>query len=322
MARKSLKDMSKIAKTIVHSHNEPEDRIIKPSSPVLGALQGSLAAIKEIDVNLIDDWGPIDRLPEFINSHSKDDAQDFQSLKESIQLSGQQVPILVRKTKNQTRYEVIFGRRRLQACRELKIKVRANVQDLDDASALLAKGLENAARRNLSFYERARFADEILRFGHDTKTTMHVLNVSKSGLSHLTNITKYVPHEVGNQIGAAPNSGRSKWTTLAKYFRSDVVTKEFATQILHQCHNANSDERLETLLRSIDNIFHKEKLNSEPTIPVNGVSIQSNKQQVTVIAKKTGINAQFGEWLEANLPNIIQNAHQEFTAVNSTSDLQ
>ena len=319
MARQSLKDMSKIAKTIVEHHNEQDDRPITPSSPVLGALQGSLAAIKEIDVDLIDDWGPADRLPEFMTHYPETPAQDFQSLKDSIQMSGQQVPILVRKTKNQARYEVIFGRRRLQACRELGLKVRANVQDLDDASALLAKGLENAARRNLSFYERARFADEIQRFGHDTKTTMHVLNVSKSGLSHLTNITKYVPHTIGNQIGAAPSSGRSKWTALAQHFKSGMISEEFAMHVLEHCQQTNSDDRLDTLLRSIRQIFPKDETGGGPTSPVTGVSIQSSKQQVTVIAKKTGDNAQFGHWLEANLNRIIQNAHREFTAVNSNN---
>ena len=62
MARKSLQDLSGIAKTIAESSPQPKDRIAKPTAPALGALQGSLSAIRELDPKLIDDWGPKDRL--------------------------------------------------------------------------------------------------------------------------------------------------------------------------------------------------------------------------------------------------------------------
>ena len=125
------------------------------------------------------------------------------------------MPILVRRSSSDGRYEVIYGRRRLKACRELGLKVRANVEDLDDASALLAKGLENAARRNLSFYEKARFAAVIQVAGHNTKTVRQVLSLSAPGLSHLTKVTENVPDDVGDAIGAAQKSGRPKWILIS-----------------------------------------------------------------------------------------------------------
>ncbi|WP_339106923.1 ParB/RepB/Spo0J family partition protein [Roseovarius rhodophyticola] len=220
MARKSLQEMSGIASTIARSGAKPADKIAKTSAPALGALQGSLAAIREIDPDLIDDWGPIDRLNEFTVVNSEDDGEGFDALKNSIQEGGQQVPILVRKAKSEGRYEAIYGRRRLRACRELGIKVRANVQDIDDQTALLAKGLENAARRNLSFYEKARFAEAILEAGHATPMVRQVLSLSASGLSHLMKVIQNVPVKVGDLIGAAPKSGRPKWTALAEFFIS------------------------------------------------------------------------------------------------------
>ena len=62
MARKSLQDLSGIAKTIANSSPQPKDRATKTTAPALGALQGSLSAIRELDPSLIDDWGPKDRL--------------------------------------------------------------------------------------------------------------------------------------------------------------------------------------------------------------------------------------------------------------------
>ena len=147
MARKSLQDLSGIASTIARSGTRSKKSTAMSNAPALGALQGSLSAIREIDPDLIDDWGPLDRLDEFTAVNTEDDSDGFDALKTSIMEDGQQVPILVRRTGTEGRFESIYGRRRLKVCRELGIKVRANVQDIDDATALLAKGLENTARR-------------------------------------------------------------------------------------------------------------------------------------------------------------------------------
>ena len=120
MARKSLRDMSGIANTIARSGGSQSERPAKTSAPALGALQGSLASIREIDPNLIDDWGPADRLEEFTAVNVEDDDESFERLKSSIRDGGQQVPILVRRSKvAEGRFEAIYGRRRLKSCREL-----------------------------------------------------------------------------------------------------------------------------------------------------------------------------------------------------------
>ena len=63
------------------------------------------------------------------------DGEDFAGLKRSIGEFGQQVPILVRPSKTKGRFEIIYGRRRLRACAELGLPVRANVQTIDDDTA-------------------------------------------------------------------------------------------------------------------------------------------------------------------------------------------
>ncbi|MCL6286172.1 plasmid partitioning protein RepB [Ruegeria sp. 2012CJ41-6] len=318
MARKSLQEMSGIASTIARSGSKTADRPVRANAPALGALQGSLAAIREIDPSLIDDWGPIDRLGEFTAVNPDEDDDSFESLKSSIQDGGQQVPILVRKSKTEGRYEAIYGRRRLKACRELKIKVRANVQDIDDVSALLAKGLENAARRNLSFYEKARFAEAIQTAGHDTATVKRVLNLSASGLSHLTKVTQNVPFEVGEMIGAAPKSGRPKWTALAEHFLAGKLTIEDATDLLQAVEpSVSSDDRLETLLKAAAKRGARQKDGVGETSPIDGVTIKSGSGSLTLSVRKTGSNADFAEWLDKNLTKIIKRSHAEFTAVNN-----
>lgn len=320
MARKSLQDLSGIAKTIANSSPEPKDRTTKTTAPALGALQGSLSAIRELDPDLIDDWGPKDRLDGFTAVNSEDDGDGFETLKSSIKDDGQQVPILVRKAGTEGRFEIIYGRRRLRACRELGLKVRANVQDLDDATALLAKGLENAARRNLSFYEKARFAAVIQAAGHNTKTVRQVLSLSASGLSHLTKVTDNIPDDVGDQIGAAPKSGRPKWTALAEAFASKKVNASSSFAILSKLSaELSSDDRLEQLMREITRRGARPSEGREAT-PVPGVTIKSGRATIAMSIKRAGENAAFAEWLDRELEDIIKKSYQEFTAVNPVDD--
>ena len=321
MARKSLQEMSGIASTIARSGTKRTDKATKPSAPALGALQGSLAAIRELDPSLIDDWGPKDRLDAFTVVNSEDDDESFEALKNSIQEGGQQVPILVRRSQTEGRFEAIFGRRRLKACRELGIKVRANVQDLDDSSALLAKGLENAARRNLSFYEKARFAEAILESGHDTATVRQVLNLSKSGLSHLVKVTQNVPAKVGDLVGAAPKSGRPKWTAMAEVFAAKKLTANAALKILEACGSTtSSDDRLDLLLKEASKRGARQGGGSARVTPVEGVTIKTGRGSVSMSAKKSGPNADFAEWLDDNLAELIKQSYAEFTAVNRRDD--
>lgn len=320
MARKSLQDLSGIAKTIANSSPQPKDRTMKTTAPALGALQGSLSAIRELDPSLIGDWGPKDRLDGFTAVNSEDDGDGFETLKSSIKDGGQQVPILVRRAGTEGRFEIIYGRRRLRACRELGLKVRANVQDLDDATALLAKGLENAARRNLSFYEKARFAAVIRAAGHDTKTIRQVLSLSASGLSHLTKVTDNIPDDVGDQIGAAPKSGRPKWTALAEAFISKKVNASSSFAILSKLSTElSSDDRLEQLMREITRRGARLSEGREAT-PVPGVTIKSGRGSIAMSIKRAGENAAFADWLDRELENIIKKSYQEFTAVNPEDD--
>lgn len=320
MARKSLQDLSGIAKTIANSSPQPKDRTPRTTAPALGALQGSLSAIRELDPSLIDDWGPKDRLDGFTAVNSEDDGDGYDALKSSIKDDGQQVPILVRRAGTEGRFEIIYGRRRLRACRDLGLKVRANVQDLDDATALLAKGLENAARRNLSFYEKARFAAVIQVAGHSTKTIRQVLSLSASGLSHLTKVTDNIPDDVGDQIGAAPKSGRPKWTALAEAFASKKVNASSSFAILSKMGaDLTSDDRLEKLLGEIARRGARPSEGREVT-PVAGVTIKSGRATIAMSIKRAGENAAFAEWLDRELEDIIKKSYQEFTAVNPADD--
>lgn len=315
MARKSIGDLSGIANTIARSGATSRSQSSTTTAPALSALQGALSAVRELDTDQIDDWGPADRIDDFTVVNKDDENDAFDSLLESIRENGQQVPVLVRRAKEQDgRFEIIYGRRRLEACRALGFKVKANIVELDDASAMLAKGLENAVRRGLSFYEKARFARGIIDAGYDSKMVRKILNVTPSGLSHLTKVTDQVPLLVGNEIGAAPKSGRPRWTALANAFAEQKITTSVALGYLKKLDaELTSDQRLDSLLAEIS---RREAPEGRGQIlrPMSGVMVRSTPTDVSIKVSKAGKNSKFSKWIEDNINKVFERMYDDFNS--------
>ncbi len=280
----------------------------------IGSVRAGLGGIQEIDTAQIIPWGPQDRLElTAVNS----DADGLGDLVDSIRTSGQQVPVLLRPAADRDGFfEVIYGRRRILACQQLDLPVRALIRTLDDTEALMAKGLENASRTNLSFYERARFADAILAQGYSRKEVMEALAISKNTLSQMERITRIVPAELGDMIGAAPGAGRPKWNTLATAFETGKLTLvEAKYGLLQHASEAASDDKLTTLIA----FAHRKKdapKQPPPRTPVPGVKIKSQATGVAVTVGKTGKSKAFGDWFEANAEDIMRSAFDRFERQN------
>ena len=97
---------------------------------------------------------------------------EFSELKESIRISGGNIqPIKVRVSASrgeggQARYELIFGSRRLRACRELGIKVKAAVEPVETDRVLYLQMIgENRGRMGLSPWEQGMSYHRALRKG-------------------------------------------------------------------------------------------------------------------------------------------------------------
>ena len=141
---------------------------------------------------------------------------EVEGLKNSISKNGQRVPVLVRPLEGD-RYNLIYGRRRLEACRELGIKVRAIVTEVEGDQALRDQLLENQERRDLSFIERALVATALLDGDHlegaerTNRGVAEVLNLHEAGVSQLLSVVRTVGEELIQAIGAAPGIGRPRW---------------------------------------------------------------------------------------------------------------
>ncbi len=253
----------------------------------VGSVRAGLGGIQEIDTSLILPWGPQDRL-ELTAVNTAD--EDVQDLAESIKNSGQQVPVLLRPAEHRDgKFEVIYGRRRILACQQLDVPVKALIRTLDDSEALIAKGLENASRQDLSFYERARFAKAILDQGYSREQAQQSLTISKNTLSQLERVARLVPDLVGVTIGAAHGAGRPKWMALAAAFESAAISEDDVFGLLADFpSNAGSDARLQMVLASLNKRGAKEARPSERS-PVTGAIVKSTKSSVSLTVAGNGV---------------------------------
>src|SRR4051794_8353231 len=131
----------------------------------------SAALITELDPALIDPSPVRDRF-------TQDDDPSFETLKASIAQRGQEIPILVREHPTSPgRYQSAYGHRRIRAARELGRTVKALLRKLSDEDLVVAQGVENSTREDLTFIERAVFAMHLEDAGHDRSVVQEALSI-------------------------------------------------------------------------------------------------------------------------------------------------
>jgi ParB family transcriptional regulator, chromosome partitioning protein len=284
----------------------------------IGSVRAGLGGIQDIETQLVLAWGPKDRLDVELTAVNSDILDpSIKELAASIEDAGQQVPVLLRPSKERDGFfEVIYGQRRVLACRHLGIPVRALIRVLEDTDALMAKGLENSSRAELSFYERARFAQAILDQNYSRGDVCQALAISKNSLSQLERINRLVPSDVGEAIGAAPSAGRPKWMTLATAFEKGQINVQDALGALAHCPNElASDERLDFVIRELSRRGVRERSTVERS-PIPGVNIKTNKSALSLSVKRTGENEKFAIWLDQSLDQIIRDSFERFQSEN------
>lgn len=192
----------------------------------------------EIDPGLVDGSAIADRLPTL-----KD--PKFDALVESMRAHGQKVPILVRPHPTTAgRYQIAYGRRRLRGAANLGAKVKAFVLELTDEELVIAQGLENGPRADLSWIEKSLYARRLEDAGHDRLTIMAALSTDKADLSRYISIARMIPVTLIEAIGPAPKAGRPRWAALAERLEKPAA-QIAAGQVLErpEFHDADSDAR-------------------------------------------------------------------------------
>lgn len=189
----------------------------------------------------------------FADRFADQDLSAVEALKTSFREHGQEIPILVRIHPSETgRYQIAYGHRRVRAADELGIKVKAYVRELGDDRLVVAQGIENSAREDLTFIERSIFALKLEDGGFDRTLIQTALSVDRQEASKLINVGRAVPGWLTEAIGRAPKIGRPRWQELADILKADGVDVKArkATNDKSFSHKS-SDDRFIAVLRAV-----------------------------------------------------------------------
>lgn len=282
----------------------------------VGALQSSLTrlqegAVQEIDADLIDDAGIEDRLGI--------DAAAQAQLKDSLQTYGQQVPVLLRPhAKTAGRFEIVYGRRRLKALKELGQPVKAMIRQLDDHDLIMAQGQENTARQDLSFIEKASFAAQLHDGGYDRQTIAAALSIDLPMVSRLLKVGTAFDLHFLRQIGSAPGIGRDRWIMLAKALEAKGVGSRVRGWMkTPDFGRGSSDDRFEAVLAQAQKATSPKRASSPAkarSIRVEGRAVADIKQGprgVTLTIQARAAEG-FDQWVNANADALITELHNRW----------
>jgi ParB family transcriptional regulator, chromosome partitioning protein len=201
------------------------------------------------------DPATIDPSP-FADRFADQDSVALEALKASISQHGQEIPILVRiHPTTPGRYQIAYGHRRVRAAADLGLRVKAFVRDLDDDRLVVAQGIENSAREDLSFIERATFALKLEAGGFQRQLIQSALSVDRAEVSKLIAVAQAVPSWMVPSIGRAPAIGRGRWLELADLMKQPNAERKVRKAMEDKSfgHQA-SDERFKFIVRALKSI--------------------------------------------------------------------
>lgn len=291
----------------------PEPARPRYTKGAIGAISRSVAdlqsrALIEIDPMQIDAGGLQDRL----ESDSTEDA----ALRDSIAEYGQQVPVLVRPhPEHEGRFQIVYGRRRVLALRDIGRPVKALVRQLDDRDLIIAQGQENTARRDLSFIEKASFARQMLEAGYDRKIIGDTLSMDKTLISRMISVVERIVPEIVQAIGSAPSIGRDRWLALADAISEGEHEPHEVIALINFSGAANSDARFEAALTYASrHAAPPEPAKSAPTSSLQALRTLDGKPLAQaarrggrlVIRMEKHVEAGFEDWLLSQIPQLHQ----------------
>ena len=255
--------------------------------------------VVELDTALID--------PSFVSDRMPLTEEALADLVEAIRDGTQLSPILVRPHPDKAgRYQTAFGHRRVRAVAILGRPVRAIVRDLTDEEMVVAQGQENHARKDLSYIEKALFAQRLEARDFTRATIMAALSVYKSDLSNMLSVAHAIPDELIEAIGPAPDTGRRGWIELAGLLKNAKLietARKAATAPLTQAQD--SDGRFRAVLAAVKPGPIKSKtevLKDGEGGKIGKVASNASRVTVTVDRKRA---PQFADYLLERLPGLF-----------------
>lgn len=189
----------------------------------------------------------------FADRFADQDTAAVEALKTSFVEHGQEIPVLLRAHPTEVgRYQIAYGHRRVRAAAELGITVKAYVRDLSDDRLVVAQGIENSAREDLTFIERAMFSLKLENGGFQRSLIQTALTVDRQEASKLISVARAIPIWLIEAIGRAPKVGRPRWQELADLLKDEGSESKARKVVDDKSFNhKTSDDRFIAIVRAI-----------------------------------------------------------------------
>jgi ParB family chromosome partitioning protein len=304
----------KVSPGSVRSVKDSLTGIERENDELRHALAGG-AAVVDVHPALLDPSPVRDRFAD-------DDEESLEILKASIAANGQEVPILVRQHPSvPDRYQIAYGHRRVRALQELGRSVKAVVRQLSDRDLVVAQGIENSAREDLTFIERAVFAMHLEDAGHDRSVVQEALSVDRAETSKLISVARSIPTDLVSAIGRAPKVGRGRWQALADVTKTPGSIQKMRAAIRAPGFSEKESDLRFLILLSATNSEAENCKEQRWTVATSSgqqvARVTQSKNELKVSVDLTA-NAGFAAFLVDQLPGLFEmhqrtslTAHQE-----------
>ncbi len=245
-----------------------------------------------------------------------DISDGIEDLITSIRTSGQRLPVLLRRVKTgPLPYEVVYGRRRIEACRQIGIEVQAYISDMDDREALISQGLENAARLQRSFIEQSVYADRLLNHGFSRDEIMDILAVDKTTISRMLGVVAAIPAPLIEAIGPAHDSGRRPWQMLRDAVQHQPELDMAALLALIEPVGSSNDRLMAVIKRLSTKPAAEAPAPAVKRRLTTGLQIERGPGRLIIRASDSSFE-DFPAFLDARLDQLLE----EFQAVQSSNN--
>lgn len=266
-------------------------------------------SVFELDTSLIDPSPFPDRLPD-------DDGDDFYVFKHSMDIDGQKVPIQVRRHPNTPgRYQIVYGHRRWRAAKELGRTVRAIEVDISDLDLVVAQGIENASRQDLTWIERTLFAWRMDDAGIKPRDIYAALAIDDAELARMRSVYRAVPADLIEAIGRAPKVGRPRWVEFAKALATEADALATVRRTLAANRNSalGSDQRFQRAYQAVRTVPTSTGGGLGELTDAEGTrlgALKLSSKEVRISAEGS-LGAEFVKFVGKELPALVERFSRE-----------
>lgn len=256
---------------------------------------------------------PVDQIQDSLIEDRIDVSDGLGELVESIDRNGQQIPIIVRIVNKDRPYEIVAGRRRLAATRLLgKPTIRGFITRMTDEEAFIAQGIENSARLETSFIERARTIVKAREAGFSQENISDFLGIVQSLISSMSRVYEMIGDDLVLAIGPARGVGRRKWESVGNALLQAKLSKQEALKFV-DTQIQDSTERFDNFLATITSkgSDHKQSGGKRPTPKtrqtdlLGGAYTMERKPRQLVIKPGKDVSVELLDFISDNLSELV-----------------